>query len=583
MLRLPYYFLSIAFLFVIATNGNTALCGSSSSSSKAINNTSVLAKAQSEFANGAWDSAITLYKKHLRSVPSDYTAWNQLSASYYHSGQITLALRTLRKVANTSPDRSFNYFYQGMCLAVLGLENEANKYWQYASNWTDEFGARATFEMGLSAYNSTDNTRSGQLLSLYLQKFPKGSDAESAKTLLKSITAGTKIEDVKGFERPDREAEIYKYHRWSLFQIPHFWMVQLGSQNSESSGYEPKSDKTIDKVSTADGIIQVIASIGLGPNRNKGYTSFAGYTYKQNWITEANAFPDWVANGFSLESFPMNGDFLERSHQFFGDFRRSIGSQFFFGSYARLEFTRVGSTFFPNADPSSLKVVTSEKDTQLLIPWAGYAWSATSRSMLSLYLRKEIHNESLEHSNKTFDLTGSSGQPAISLNLSHAQDFPTKKIEATLDAFQYEFIYNDFWLDYTRQGFVAAADLTIYNKFGGEALVGLYRDHYKVPHIKTGSCKSSSIEESDAAPPHVACTRSDSGSMFQLGLYYQKSQFLRFSLGGLFIENGSNMKVFSSSKKIYQGSVLWAFPGTKRVSKMTGRFADAAFTKDSLE
>lgn len=572
-------------LFVSSTFSSTAYCKPASVGGQNISSAAQPIKAQAEFAKGNWDAAIPLYKKHLRAFPRDFSSWNQLSAAYYHSGQISLALSTLRKNANSAADRSFNFFYQGMCLAVLGAEAEANKYWQYASNWNDEFGARATFEMAMSSHNSGDQMRAKQILAAYLQKFPRGPDAPSAKSLLIALETGKSIDTVHGFDRPDREIGIYKYHPWSLFQVPHFWKVQLGYEGSDSSGYQPTTAGALENNSNTSGGIQVNASIGIGPNRKGDYTSFAGYSYQQNWISDYSAFPDWVMQGFSMEQFPLRGDYLERTHQLFGDFRRSVGSQLFLGSYARLEFTRVGSTFFPSADTSSLKIVTSEKDTQLLIPWAGWAWSQTSRSMLSLYMRKEIHNESLEHSNKTFDLTGSSGQLALSVNISHAQDFPEKKIEATVDAFQYEFIYNDFWLDYTRRGVIAAVDFKIYNKTGGEALIGLYQDHYKVPQIKTGGCtaKTSLDDKGESSTKRVACSRSDSGSMIHLGVYYDRSPFLRFNIGALLVENGSSMKVYSDSKKVYRASVIWAFPGTKRVSRMTERFADAAFTKETLE
>ena len=71
--------------------------------------------------------------------------------------------------------------------------------------------------------------------------------------------------------------------------------------------------------------------------------------------------------------------------------------------------------------------------------------------------------------------------------------------------------------------------------------------------------------------------------MLQVALYWDKSPNLRFSFNGLMVENKSNQKVFSKSKLVYVGGVSWAFPGTVRVSKMTERFADAAFTKDTFE
>ena len=270
---------------------------------------------------------------------------------------------------------------------------------------------------------------------------------------------------------------------------------------------------------------------------------------------------------------------LERSHQFFGDIRRQMTNNLFIGAYARLEFSRLGSSLFPSPDESSLKVVTPQTDTQLIIPWAGWSWSPTMRSMFSFYLRKEIHNQSPEHNNKTYDLEGSSGDPAISLALTHSIDFPEQRLETTIDVFQYEFIYNDYWLDYTRTGVIAGADYNIYKGIGANAIVGYYKDDYKLPHIKTGGCSSSAPSSEESTPS--SCPRADTGNMIQLGLYYNKSANTRFEGAYTMVENSSNLKVYSGGKNTIWFSATWAFPGTKRVSRMTERFADAAFTKDA--
>jgi len=540
---------------------------------------SPLTAAQAEFAKGSWDTAIPLYKSYLRTAPADYQAWNQLAAAYYHSGQVKYALTTLQRIQRNSPDRSFNYFYQGMCIAVLGSDKDAIQYWEYAAYWPDEFGARATFELGTTFYKSGDEAQAKRWLTTYAQKFPRGPDISAAKDLLKSLEEGKKIDPVKGFDRPDPELTIFKYHPWSLFKTPHFWQVQVGVKNSESSGYQPTETGAIEARTESDSSVVVNASIGVGPIRQKNSTSFAGYTYRQNWFTDIYIVRSWIGNGLSLESFPIRGDMLERTHEFFGDVRRQFSDNLFAGAYARLQFSRVGSSFFPSPDDNSLKIVTPEKDTQLLIPWLGWTWSQTQRSMFSLYLRKEIHNQSSEHSNKTYDLTGSTGTPAISLGVSHAIDFPAKKVETTFDLFQYEFIFNDYWLDYSRTGAIAAVDYAIYKGLGANILVGIYQDKYKIPQIKTGSCGARPSESN--GKDRVTCARADSGKMIQGGVYYNKTQNLRFEFSYLMVENGSSQKVYSESSTRWVGSVIWAFPGTKRVSRMTGRFADAAFTKDT--
>lgn len=544
---------------------------------------SPLGAAQQEFSKGNWDSAISLYRRYLRTNPSDYQAWNQLAAAYYHSGQVKQSLSTLQRVQRNSPDKSLNYFYQGMCIAVLSGDKDAIKYWEYAAYWPDEFGARATFELGTSYYRMNDDAKAKQWLTIYTQKFPKGPDATVAKDLLKSLAESRRIDPVKGFERPDLELTIYKYHPWSLFKVPHFWQIQVSGYGEEDVGYQPQEDGTLIEKVNQDSSLLVNASIGIGPIRQKGATSFAGYTYKQNWLLQLETIQTWFSDGLSLESFPIRGDMMERTHQFFGDIRKQFSPSLFAGAYARIEFSKIGSSFFPSPDESSLKVVTPNRDTQLVIPWVGWAWSDTSRSMFSLYLKKELHNQSSEHSNKTYDITGGSGQPAISFTLSQAFDFPSRNLSLNFDLFQYEFIFNDYWLDYSRTGGLLGAEYAIFKGLGASATIGLYQDKYKLPQIRAGGCGATSSTDQSGEQARVQCRRTDSGQMIQVSVYYDRSPNLRFGINGLMVENRSNQKVYSDSKMAYSGGVTWSFPGTSRVLKMTSRFADAAFTKDTEE
>ncbi len=545
-----------------------------------------ISAAQAEFAKSNWPAAILNYRKHLRVVPNDFRAWGQLGIAYYNSGQIKDALATFHRVEKSTPDKSLNYFYQGMCVAILGSERDAQKYWEYATNWTDEFGARATFELATSNYRESDLPKARQWFSTYIQKYPRGPDAANAKEHLKSIADGKKFDSIKGFDRPDQDASLYRYHPWSLFQFPHFWEIQTGVKSVETVGYQPGPLEpgsrfgTIERRNEQNTDILLNASIGVGPVRKDNNTSFAGYTYRQNWLTQPDSLQTWVTSGFDMDAFPIRGDLMERTHLFFGDVRRQISQNLFAGAYSRLSFSRIGSSFFPSPDEESLRVVTSHIDTQLVIPWIGWSWNATNRSMASLYLRKEIHNQSPEHSNKTYNLESSGGMPSLSFTLSHGMEFPSKRVELSFDLFQYSFIYNDLFLDYTRRGALASADYNIWKGIGTSLILGMYQDSYDLPAIKTGTCSGTSDEEK---PKPVACTRTDSGNMIQITVYYEKSQNLRFDASYLMVENSSNQKVYSDSKNTILATATWAFPGTRRVAKMTRRFADAAFTKDSEE
>jgi outer membrane protein assembly factor BamA len=159
-----------------------------------------------------------------------------------------------------------------------------------------------------------------------------------------------------------------------------------------------------------------------------------------------------------------------------------------------------------------------------------------------------------------------------------------KNLNLNIDLFQYEFIFNDYWLDNSRTGGLLGVNYAMFKGLGASLVLGMYQDKYKLPHVRTENCSN--------APPtnpnsddnvRVYCVRRDAGQMAQVTVYYDKSTNLRFQFQALMVENKSNRKVFSNSEVAYSGGVSWSFPGTVRVSRMTERFADAAFTKDTDE
>ncbi|MCX6126697.1 MAG: hypothetical protein NTV34_18340, partial [Proteobacteria bacterium] len=419
----------------------------------------------------------------------------------------------------------------------------------------------------------------------YLQRFPRGDHRQLAESLLKSFAAGPRIEDPKVDERPDPDQTIYKYNSWSLFSKPHFWYIRLGGVNTSTSGFEPKDKEGITKRESEQTAFLVDASIGLGPVRQKFATAFAGYAYRQRWNMDTDGVNSWFGDPFNLELFPLRGDLLERTHQLFGDVRRQLGEQFYVGLYSRLEFSRVGSSFFPSPDDSNLKTVISMTDTQLFIPWIGWSWNDANRTQFYLYLKKEIHNNSPDHSNKTWDFTGTTGDKAVSLGLSHSVDLPVWRLSGAAELFQHEFIFNDFWLDYTRKGGLITLDYNIWRGLNAFVLYGMYDDAYKLPRLKQLDCASAggSPPGTSEAGAYVVneCKRADNGTLTQAGLYWDYSANLRFTGSYQMVENSSVMKEYSESINSIKVDVTWAFPGVKRVSRMTERFADPAFAKDS--
>jgi Tfp pilus assembly protein PilF len=543
---------------------------------------SLIATAKSEFTKGNYDSAHDKLKKYLRVVPNDYNAWALFGASLYHMGQPRRGQKTLQRIEKFSSEKSFVYYYQGLCFSVLGMESTAQKYWEYSGWFPDEYGAKSTIELAVSNYKVKELAKAKFLASSYLQRFPSGANRQLATDLLKSINNGTPIENLAVGERPDPEESVYKYNSWSLFPKPHFWYVKLGAVNDLNSGFEPSEFSGITSRENEQSAVLVDAAIGLGPVRQKFATAFAGYAYKQRWNIEADGFNNWLSNPFDLELFPLRGDLMERTHQLFGDVRRQFGDNFYTGLYSRIDFKRVGSSFFPSPDESSLRIVVNMTDTQLFVPWVGWSWNDEQRSQLYLLFKKEIHNNSPDHSNKTWDLTGSTGNRAISLGLSHAIEIPVWRLSGGAEIFQHEFIFNDFWLDYTRKGGLVTLDYNIWKSLNTFLYFGMYNDNYKLPRLKQKECNFTGGTPTTTAEDTVnSCPRTDSGTLMQLGLYWNYSSNLRLSGSYQIVENSSIMKEYSETTNSIKFDATWAFPGVRRVSRMTERFIDPPFIKDA--
>ena len=83
--------------------------------------------------------------------------------------------------------------------------------------------------------------------------------------------------------------------------------------------------------------------------------------------------------------------------------------------------------------------------------------------------------DSPDHSNKTYDLGLNGGQPVLSFGISHDMDFPEQDLAVGIEVFRYEFIYNDYWLDYKREGLFLSAEHEFIPRWFVNGLVGYYQ------------------------------------------------------------------------------------------------------------
>lgn len=549
-------------------------------------NKSALAAAKEAFQNKQYDKAIILYRKHLRQNKKDLAVWNEIAASYYHSGLPKRALRYLKSVAKKSTPTSYNLFYQGLCYSALDMKLPARKSLAEAARFTDEYGSRATFELALLEYNDRNVDPSRYWLLLYQQRYPQGVYAKQVAAMLDGLKKGTFIKDVKGMEKPDVDNALYRYSPLSLTSTPHYWFTQLGYNVTNASGQEPTQDGGVKPVAVGQQGILANFGIGIGPAQSGDTTAWGGYTYRQMWWTDDDRLQTFLDDPGDFEYQPFRADLLIRTHQFYADLRRKIWQSLYAGVYGRIEFSRTGSTFFPAPrEDAELKKTLRVSDTTLLLPWVGLSYYKNFHTVAYLYFRKELNAESPEFSNKTYLLSTSGGGPAISFGISQDAELPAYKTVFNLELFQYEFVFNDYWLDYTRDGGIIGVSNEFIPNFLVDAFFGFYQDTYQLPRLKMrSSCATvdaANASVTDAASP-TRCPRTDTGIMYQVGIYWNYSPFHRLGFSYEHVENQNKVqKEFDESSDTYKVTATIAFPNVRRVMRFVNRYGDSAFTKEN--
>lgn len=546
---------------------------------------SLASQGRTKFLQRRFDEAIDLFRRHLRRFPKDANVWNELGAAYYHTGQPRKALRYLKHVERNATDHSYNLYYQGLCYLAAEEPDRAKEYFSaVATRYKDEYAARSTVELGIMEYNEHNKPRAFYWLTLYLQRYGNGTYAARAQQLVQSLRENRWIDGVEGTRKPDMEDALFKYNKLSFGPKPHYWFVQGGGQLSQDSGQEPDQNGGI-KPSSAQSISGLAnAGIGIGPWKQGDTTALAGYSYRQNWLTDQDRIDEWSDSFTDLRYFPLRGDLLERHHQIYGDFRHDVAGYLYYGVYGRYEWIRINSKYFPTGENSQLAQVLKVADTQLLIPWIGTSYFNNNfRTLAYIYLRKELNSDSPDYSNKSYNFADSKRTP-LSFGLSHNMDFPDLGLTVNVELYQYQFTYNDYWLDYQRTGGFLGTEIEVMPRWYLTGLVGYYSDDYVLPRIKERPCGTQptvgSNDGSALGGTPNTCSRVDTGLMYQLGLYWNWTQFQRFSFYVQMVENKNpSQKEFEDSKVAYQFMYTMAFPSVKRVVRIIDRYADTAFTK----
>jgi tetratricopeptide (TPR) repeat protein len=544
--------------------------------------------AREAFAAGNYDRAIDLYREVVRLNPKDYDTWSQLAAAYFHSGLPRRALRYLKMSEKLTNLRSYNLLYQGLSYQSLGLMEKSRLYLKNSAQFPDQFGARSMYELGVMDYKNHNKERASYWLNLYIQRHPQGEFRSGATKLLGSIRSGKQISVAQTTDQPDLETALFKYNKLSLTPSPHYWFSQIGGAYRQNTLYEKNDRGDFKKGTYPYEALLASAGIGIGPIKKEEGTVWAGYNYLQAWNTENDRMQTYLDEPSDIAYQPFRADLMERRHQLYADVRREFPYHIYAGAFARIEFARIGSSLFGGPEIQSFDPeVQSISDTTWFIPWIGYSWNTNMRTFAYLYFRKEVNSEIPDFSNKSYNFEVNSGDaPPLSLGLTHDMEFPKFKTEATAELYSYEFIANDPWLDYSREGVNFTVEHQVIPQLFIVLSGGFYQDTYIETILKNGSCEATNIDGSAAltlAAPRSdprPCLRDESGRMFRIATHWNFTQFQRIGGEFSYISNQNpRQKEFETTELSILGTATMAFPSVKRVKKFSNRFADQAFTK----
>jgi hypothetical protein len=543
---------------------------------------------------------IPVLTRRLQKNRFDFVSWHRLGVAYYQNGYPARAIKPLLYSAGKIRESSLNSLYLGLAYEATGEATgkyAQARYWlAQAAAYPDEPGSKALFELASLEYRTRNVERAISFLKSYIQRFPAGGYRAQADKLLAAATAGKFNDPATGIDKPDMERLYYRNSRRALFDYPHFWFLQTGfmlltSEYSDPTGKE--DGPPLKPGSDSEYGITANAGVGIGPWREGTRTASGGYLYRQTYYTTDSRVEQFMNDPGNLRYFPFRFDLLKRRHTLFGDFRGKLTEKFDAGVFGRHEIAKIGSEFFSGEEEGDLRSSLNISDTTTLIPWVGTSFVEKSRTTGYMYLRKEVNYETPDLSNKTYDLLGGSATPAFSIGASHSQLMMNDQLTLSGEVFNYDFIFNDYWVDFSRFGGFVEADYRINQSFALNGIAGFYQDHYSLGRPRmNGNCNTDSVQRATntsdpvpaptPAPTPALCQRDDSGTVVQGGLRWNLQDDTQLSTSVLYVNNGNQtMREYDFTQVKFQIAVTRAFPNVQRVERMSERFADYVFFKEA--
>ena len=549
---------------------------------KALKYSKSLKAGKKAFQNKDYVRAQKHFRHHLRRYKKDYDSWNYLAASYYHLGLPKKALRYLKYIYKKTKLKSFNLLYRGLALKTLKKNPLAIKTLKRAIDFHDSYSELATFELALLHYHAGNISEARKWGKIYRKRHSKGMYAAKAKQMLDSIDLGQQLKDLEGVEKPNLTESKFKYHHLSLFNFPHFWMLQVGNEAFDFTGKRPDSGRKLtDHRNQVFGLLSNFG-LGLGPFRSNLLSFWTAYTYMQKWLTNTGRVRLFLDKPSDIKYFPFRFDLLERTHRLSSALTFKPHAQANLGLYGEMSYRVMGSNQFSDPDGfEALKGTIPLSYSILMIPWIGVSYLTYFRSFVYAYIEKTVDMSDSDFSNVTFGRSGSSLLDYFYLSWGGRQIFTLKKYDLSLelDVFMTQYLFNDYWLDFTRLGGAAKLKMGILSKIYLAGRFGYMKDTYATDIIKLGECGHVTGEDrvlNKKSP--MTCDRIDTAIMFEFSGSFDLSPTKRIELQVVRVENVNYiLQEYQRRETKFKLHLTFAFPSAQKTLSYVDKFSDAVY------
>lgn len=520
-----------------------------------------LKSAQEEFQKQRYSEALDSLRSYLRKFPEDQDAWVWLGASYYHTGQSSLALTTLSKAKPKSDLKSLRRYYIALSHDALGNSDRAKALLQKQARSKDFLAEDALFELTVIQFESGETEATQRNLDEYKKRFEEGRFVKQMDFIKSNLSQAGRVE-VPGSRRSQYKATYYDTNPLSLVSMPHLWFYEVGYNYRRGERSNPSYDgRPIVQTGSAYEQYKLVTQAGfiLGPFKGANTQSHAGYIYSQDWYSDAERMETYTEEPTDIQYFPFRPDLMERRHRLFVE-TMGIRGNWTFGGYGQWTYIRAGSDLFPAPERPEIRKSFDVGIETLFIPWVEWLYHPAHKLRFYLKFFKNLNREQDDYSHKTYNLSSTSENPFFSYTLQHESRFGLWDARLKEEVFYHRYLYNDYWESYTLAG--GSAQLQF--KFGRNlnfALAGsLAQADFSSEVIRAGSCTDVGSFDSDGSGG-VTCKRQDQIMKFGAGASYvtntQKSFAAIFRYDS---RNNDKLIVYKESKMEVLFLFTHAFP-----------------------